>query len=241
MTSKGTGGARVPLEAPARVELNLDFGSLDAALAAAEAAAAGFGGLFVKSLQATGGNLYESSLFVTSAIARATGLHAGTLRAIRDSNPHATFPLLRSYIELLAIAAYATEHPRYYRALMRDPRDHVPGDPKRKSMQALMNAAAKRFPGIKYPYDQLCELGHFGDTAYWMPFIFTPASEDRPPGSPLGTLSATSAPRWRDETRDPLIACAHLIEFAESFAECIEHIIEHQLTLLSVAADSHAG
>ena len=212
-------------------ELHLAFESVDAAVAAAELAATGFGALLVKSLRAGGVNIYEPSLFVTSAITRATGLHQGVVTAIRDNNPHAAFPLLRAYIELVATVAYAVENPRYYRALMRSPRNRVAGDPKRQTMQALMHVAAKRFPGIRAPYAELCEIGHFGDKAYWMPFIYTPA-EGRAPGEPLGRLSATNAPRWRDAQRDPLITCAYLIEFGEAFVECIEHIITRQLAPL---------
>src|SRR5438093_8337628 len=48
-------------------------------------------------------------IFALSAIVRAMGLHAAITASVKSSNPHAVFPLLRTYLEVGIVACYVAD------------------------------------------------------------------------------------------------------------------------------------
>jgi hypothetical protein len=186
--------------------------------------------------KATWPDLHSMTLFIASAIKRAMGLHRGVVSGVRESNPHAAFPLLRGYIELVILVAYVLHNPRYIRAAMTDPAESPPGVPKRKSIQSLIGGAEKEFPTIKAPYDELSDMGHFGTVALWSAFK---PDELEQKGATM-TIEWTNAPSWRDAD-DPLKAAAHLLEFVEAFAQTVDKITLAHLAPLSPSGDQSRG
>lgn len=152
------------------------------------------------------------SLFYSSVVSRLNGVHGAIVREIRESNPHAVFPLLRTLAETVLVLAYTVDHPDYVQAVMVDPEDKPPVA--RKSPQALIAAIAEDAPGFKNVYGELSDTIHFGAFSMWGPHTIEP--DDEPES--LGRLVWRSAPHWKRE-EDPLIACAQTIELAE--AACI--------------------
>jgi hypothetical protein len=51
-------------------------------------------------------------------ITRLSAVHTAASREIKQSNPHAVFPLLRVYFETLSVLIYCTERPSYISALV---------------------------------------------------------------------------------------------------------------------------
>jgi hypothetical protein len=100
------------------------------------------------------------TLFFASAMARAQGLHDAIVREIRHSNPHAVFTLMRAYAETAAIILYVKDHPNYVSVVQTSP-EELPKGRGRKSMQAIINHAVKRFSGFKEVYTELSEIAHF--------------------------------------------------------------------------------
>lgn len=178
-------------------------------------------------LRATWPDLHQMTLFLLSTIKRATGLHRGVVEGVRESNPHATFPLLRSYIELVILVAYVLHRPDYIQAVMTDPAEWQRGMPKRKGTQALMAVAAREFPTISAPYDELSDMGHFGSAAMWS--AFTPDEIESEIADPeKRTIEWTNIPSWRHPD-DPLKAAAHLLEFTEGFTRTVNAMTDRYL------------
>lgn len=143
-------------------------------------------------------------------------------------------PLLRSYIELLIVMAYVLRKPDYIHAVMNDPAEWKRGMPKRKGTQALMALARQEFPTIDEPYDELSDMGHFGTTAMWS--AFTPTElEDQIGDDKTRDIEWTNIPSWRHPD-DPMKAAAHLLEFAQGFAQVAEKIIQAHLLPLKPPA-----
>lgn len=147
-------------------------------------------------------------IFLWSALARAKGLHDGIEREIQASNPHATFPLIRTYVELDGLLLYVTEKPDYLQKLVANPRDSLAARG-RVSFQAVWALAARRYPGIKKVYEELSEFGHFGSSGVWASVRFDDRNPD--PGT-LGKVTQWIGPGWRDADRDPKLAAAWLVE-----------------------------
>jgi hypothetical protein len=158
---------------------------------------------------AAGGEMTLLYSFFTSAVTRARGLHEAILREVEAENPHAVFPLIRQFAEVVAVVYYVADRPSYVRALAERPRDRRPNDPARKTVQALIGHMDKHYSDqFGLVYQELCEIAHFGAVAMWASHHLT---DDR-------TVTWTSYPRWR-RPEDPLIACAYLLELSEA----IEH------------------
>lgn len=152
-------------------------------------------------------------IFLTSALARAKGLHDGIVREIRANNPHTVFPLLRTYVELGGLLDYVTEKPDYLRKLMANPRDS-PAGRGRVSFESVWSVVKRRYPGIKRAYVELSEFGHFGSSGVFA--SWTLDASDPEPGT-LGRLIHTFGPGWRNPDRDPKLAAAWLVEADDMF------------------------
>jgi hypothetical protein len=98
---------------------------------------------------------WTTELFVFSGLlARAQGLHEGSVAAIGADNPFAAFPLLRSYAENAAAVLYVTDNPGQLDRFWRD-RDG-PG----VKVGRLTNHADTRFAGFRHIYAELSRYAH---------------------------------------------------------------------------------
>ncbi len=158
-------------------------------------------------------------VFAMSAAVRAVGLHQAVRSVIETDNPHAAFPLLRTYLEVGTVVCYVADHPEYARVLAGRP-EADPISQRRRTSQALIQAAAKRYPGIKAVWDELSEVAHVGSPAFWMPWVIE-SNEER-----LTTIA--SWPRWR-QPEDALIASAHALEFGTVVVTELGRILDSHL------------
>jgi len=126
--------------------------------------------------------------FGLSAFVRATALHRAIRSAIQDDNPHAAFPLLRSYVETAIAICYLVDRPEKVGAFLGQTASDRP-KLRRPSSQALINHATSRYPGVKALWTELCDLTHMGSPAVWMPFVVE--DED------LRLTTISSVVRWR--------------------------------------------
>lgn len=148
-------------------------------------------------------------MFWTSMLARSQGLHEAIAREARMANAHAVFPLLRSFVEAVALVIYVLDHPDYVDVLTVRPSEIAPGGRRRKSPQALIAYASKQAPGMKDVYAELSEATHFGAIAMWASWSIAEEEE----GSRRVLWS--NEPRWRSE-QQALIACAQTLELADA-------------------------
>jgi hypothetical protein len=162
-------------------------------------------------------------LFFLSMITRSEGLHGAIAREIRQSNPHAVFPLIRAFAEDVVLVIYAIDHPDYVRAVSVRPRERPEQSPRRKSRKALFDYAAREAPQIYEVYRELSEIGHFGSVAMWASHSVMPTDDD-------GILRAvwTSTPSWRSE-KQALIACAQTLELADAMATYLRRFGERHV------------
>jgi hypothetical protein len=161
-------------------------------------------------------------MFWSSMLTRIGGLHGASAREIGHSNPHAAFPLIRTWAETIVMLIYVTDHPEYIDALTDTPRR---GGRKRKSIQALINYASRQATGMKTVYADLSEATHFGSIAMWA--SHTPTEKDG-----VLTVSWTSYPRFRDE-RQQLIACGQVLELSDVSVTLLENFFDRYLRPLT--------
>lgn len=150
--------------------------------------------------------LWHLPLF--SMINRAVSLHRGIVAMIEQTNPHATFTLMRAYLELVVFAYYVNKHPDYLGSIERPAAELAKGIG-RKSQQALLAEAAKQMPGVRHVYATLSEMAHFGSTALWQPFTVSDEPED------ARKMRFGTPPHWK-RPDEPRIALAMLIENDEA-------------------------
>lgn len=154
--------------------------------------------------------------FCQSAITRANGLYAGIVREIGKSNHPAVFVLMRQLAETVAVVRYVADKPSYLIAVQRPEREWKPGEPKRKSMQALVNYMDRRYSTqLKHVYGELSDLCHFGSTAVWQSHMIV--------GDHRTVWS--SRPAWRDH-RTMYVACAQVLELGDAMAEALLALCE---------------
>ena len=163
-----------------------------------------------------------ATLFWFSMITRSEGLHGAIAREIREGNPHAVFPLVRAFAEAVVIVVYVIDHPHYIQLLTARPSELPKEGPKRKSVQSLINYAAKHAPGMKAVYAELSEATHFGAIAMWAAHDV----EDEDTGN-FG-MSWTSYPRWRSDEQ-ALVACAQTLELAEAMTFFLREFFERHV------------
>jgi hypothetical protein len=135
-------------------------------------------------------------------LARAQGLHEGTVAAIEQDNPYAAFTLLRSYSENAAAILYLTDHPATLNHFWKGPNAKI---------GKITNHAVKRFDGFKPIYDQLSDYAHPASRS--MLNSFKIKSED-------GHFEWRSAPAFRSE-HELMIACGWVVELAEATARLL--------------------
>jgi len=130
-------------------------------------------------------------------VARAQGLHEGSVAAISANNPYATFTLLRAYSENAAAILYLKDHPTKLDSFWRNPKGVKIG--------SITNYAVKRFDGFKPIYTQLSEYAHPARRSI---LASTKATED-------GHFTWSSSPSFKSED-DSLTACAWVVELAQA-------------------------
>lgn len=162
-------------------------------------------------------------LFVMSAATRSRGLQEAIVREIRQTNPHAVFPLMRTLLETAALCFYVSDHPDYAEVLTDEQRNRAPGSPSRKSPQALVDYMDRQghTDHLGRVYRQLCEITHFGHLAMWAAHEIEDDAERR--------TSWSSAPRFRGDTG--LIACGQLDEMTTLMTAAIERLGQRLLAL----------
>ena len=155
----------------------------------------GFDGALKQALAEVIGTMSGLTLllaFCLSAITRARGLYEGVVREVRSANPPAVFVLMRQLAETVAVVRYVADHPSYAIAHMRPEKEWKPGEPRRKSIQTLVNHMDKKYASqFKHVYASLSELTHFGSTAVWSAHSVVDDEQHKTVWS--------SHPRWRDD------------------------------------------
>jgi hypothetical protein len=128
-------------------------------------------------------------------VARARGLHEAIVREIRQENPHAVFPLLRSMAELATIMLYTNQTPSYIDTVV----GIGPGKFQRKSFQAMFDALRGQAPGLKAVYAHLSDYSHMGHAG--VANAMTPTDDESQ------FVEWTDRPHWRS-ANDFRVACA---------------------------------
>ena len=90
---------------------------------------------------------------LSGLLARAQGLHEGSVAAIGVGNPYATFTLLRAYAENAASILYIKDHPNQLAKFWQL-------DDYGVSFGKITNYAVTRFAGFKGIYAQLSQYAH---------------------------------------------------------------------------------
>lgn len=144
----------------------------------------------------------ETLILFGAFAARMRGLHEGVVREITANNPHAAFPLLRAWLEVITIALYLSRNPTYQRVLLEGPGDGRPGP---KSFASMFHAVRDDAEQLKLVYKELSDYSHFGQLGVWGAHSI----EDPDARS----FVVTDVPRWRSEEHFQ-IACAQAHELA---------------------------
>ena len=156
--------------------------------------------------------------FCHSAITRANGLYAGVVQEIRTSNHPAVFVLMRQLAETVVIVRYVADDPNYATALLRPERDRLPGDPKRKRIQSLIDHMDRYYgTQFKHVYAELSELCHFDSKAVWLSQVIV-SDRDR-------KTVWSSRPTWRSQ-RTLYVACALALALREAMDQALMALAE---------------
>jgi len=156
--------------------------------------------------------------FCQSAITRANGLYAGIVREIRLANHPAVFVLMRQLAETVVAVRYVADRPAYVQALLRPEKEWKPGEPKRKSIQSLIDYMDKNYSKqFKRVYGELSELCHFGSTAVWQSHVIVSDEQHK--------AVWRSHPAWRSR-RTLYAACAQLLELGGAMVEALVALAE---------------
>lgn len=149
-------------------------------------------------------------------VSRARGLHEGTVREIRNANPHAVRSLKRDMLELATLILYVNRNPDYLATVV------GVGDAryKRKSYESMFHAVRDIAPGLKNAYRELSDFTHFGPVGVASPMSII-SEEDQ-------TVGWTDRPRWRSE-REFHIACAQTEELVELLVDALREFGEKYL------------
>ena len=147
-------------------------------------------------------DIFPESMVFFACISRARGLHEGIFNAILKNNPHATFPLIRAYAELITVIIYSLKKPNYLSRLsgigLESGRGTVP-------FGQMFEEISDEAPGMASVYHQLSEYSHFRELA-----IYNVHKTDET--NPF-KFSWTDTPNWKSE-KEFYIACAQLRELS---------------------------
>jgi hypothetical protein len=136
-------------------------------------------------------------------LAKAQGLHEGTVAAIRADNPYAAFTLLRAYAENAAGILYVKDHPAELSKFWQLDSYGV-------KIGTITNYARQRFGGFKEIYDQLSKYAH--------PAALSVLASSRVVDR--HAIRWQSAPQFKADS-DALIACAWVTELAQATAHLL--------------------
>ncbi len=131
-------------------------------------------------------------------LARAQGLHEGSVAAIRADNRYAAFTLLRAYAENAAAILYLKDRRAPLDKFWREP--HGSG----VSIGKITNHARTRFGGFKGIYDQLSKYAHPQALSLLASSRVVKGRE----------VQWSSAPVFKSD-HDAVIACAWVVELAK--------------------------
>jgi hypothetical protein len=131
-------------------------------------------------------------------LARAQGLHEGTVAATDAGNPHAAFTLLRAYAENTAAILYVKDHPAQLDSFWREL--DGPG----VKIGRITPYAMSRLAGFKDVYSDLSKYAH--------PQALSILASSRVAGR---EVLWSSAPSFRSE-REQILAYAWSVELAEA-------------------------
>jgi hypothetical protein len=132
-------------------------------------------------------------------LARAQGLHEGTVSATDAGNPYAAFTLLRAYSENTAAILYVKDHPAQLERFWRD--RNGPG----VKIGQITPYAVTRLAGFKDVYSELSKYAH--------PHALSVLASSR--AAEGREVAWSSAPRFRSE-REQILAYAWAVELAEA-------------------------
>ncbi|HEX3783684.1 MAG TPA: hypothetical protein VHX38_28810 [Pseudonocardiaceae bacterium] len=149
-----------------------------------------------------------------SFVSRMRGLHEGVIREIDASNSHAVLPLIRAWVETIAIALYVLRKPSYADYLLYGPGNNRPAH---KTFTAMFHAVREDASQLKLVYGELSDYSHFGSLAVWNAHSIDD-EEQR-------TVSWTDTPRWRDEKHFQ-VACAWAHELSQAGLDALDRLGE---------------
>ena len=149
-------------------------------------------------------DLAPETLVFMAMLSRARGLQEGVFQALKADNPHAAFPLLRAFTELVAVLYYCLQKPKYVARLA-----GIGAGSEKSYLQfrQLFEAVSDVLPGMKSVYSELSAYTHFEQLAVYNVHTIEDIS-DR-------SISWTDVPRWKSED-EFRIACAQLSELSEA-------------------------
>lgn len=148
------------------------------------------------------GDYTTQHLVFSGFLARAQGIHEGTVAAIEQDNPYAALPLLRAYSENAAAILYLSDHPRLLTRFWTGPTVRI---------GKITKYAVTRFSSFKPIYDQLSYYVHPASRAILNSFKITKET---------GEFDWRSAPAFRSE-RELMIACGWVVELAEATSQLL--------------------
>jgi hypothetical protein len=151
----------------------------------------------------TGMEYQVEHLVLSGFLAKAQGLHEGTVAAIRVDNPYAAFTLLRAYAENAAGILYVKDHPDKLDSFWRRDSRYV-------RIGEITTYARERFGGFKGIYDQLSKYAH--------PAALSVVASSKVFDGQM--IHWESAPQFKSDS-DAVIACAWVIELATATAHLL--------------------
>jgi hypothetical protein len=153
-------------------------------------------------LESVQGDYTTQHLVFSGFLARAQGIHEGTVAAIEQDNPYAALSLLRAYSENAAAILYLSDHPRLLDRFWRGPTVRI---------GKITKYAVKRFASFKPIDDQLSDYAHPASRSMLNSFKITNATSE---------FQWRSAPAFRSE-RELMIACGWVVELAEATSQLL--------------------
>ena len=97
-------------------------------------------------------------LWLMSAAQRASGLHVALIRETSWDNMHATFALLRAFVDTVLVTFEVAADPSYVQAIIHDPTVDARGR-RRKKAPALIDRAKRLLLGVPDAWDYLSASG----------------------------------------------------------------------------------
>lgn len=151
-----------------------------------------------KRVLGTTGVMTSVTVVFQGFVARAQGLHEGSVQMAEADNPHGTFTVLRAYAENAAGILYAKDHPTVADRWWKLEGHGIP-------IGKITNHAQTRLPGFKGIYGQLSQHAHPQARG-----LLASSSITEGQG-----VQWSSAPHFKS-VNDKLVAYAWVVELAEA-------------------------